>query len=226
MRNPIAYHVARNLFPGPAIRLAFGPQVIDRELLPRDGPAIIAANHLSFWDPVLIQLATRQRIVFAAKREYFSGPSAIGVFLRAAGMVPIDRRGGSDAEHALDILLAVLRRGGLVGIFPEGTRSRDGKLHRGRTGVGRLHLRSGAPIVPIAVLNTDEIQAAVRRYPAIKRATLRCGPSMTFGHVLDAAPEPVAARIVTDEVMCALQRLSGRPYVDEYGTWLRLGDDQ
>ncbi|MEO3808360.1 lysophospholipid acyltransferase family protein [Sphaerisporangium sp. B11E5] len=223
--RPAINRLLQRVFPGPLIRLMFRPVVDGRANLPSSGPGtgeglIIACNHLSFLDPVLVQLTVRHPIVFLAKSDYFTGSSRLflGALLSAAGMIPVDRHGGDDGEKALDAAAAVLGRGGFVGIFPEGTRSRDGLLHRGRTGVGRLHLRTGAAVVPIALLNTDAILPAGRIVPRLRRARMRCGEPMFFEDLPATSDTARASRLVTDAVMGRLQELCDRPYDDTYAT--------
>jgi 1-acyl-sn-glycerol-3-phosphate acyltransferase len=206
------YWTLRYAFPGPALRLLCGLSTEGVQHVPAAGPLILACDHLSFLDPVLVQLAVQRRVVFAAKQEYFAGRSmqgrAVRRFFKATRMIPVDRSGGPAAEEAIVDAAAVLLRGDTVGIFPEGTRSPDGRIHRGRTGVGRLVAASGAPVVPVAVIGTDRILPPGKHLPRIGRVTIRFGRPMEFA-------EP-SCRAITDSVMHAVQQLSGRTYVDSY----------
>ncbi|MEU8927640.1 lysophospholipid acyltransferase family protein [Kitasatospora sp. NPDC048545] len=206
------YWTLRYLFPGPILRLLCGLSAEGVQHVLVEGPLILACDHLSFLDPALVQLLVRRRVVFAAKQEYFTRRGLRGLavrwFFKAIRMIPVDRSGGAAAEEAIANAAAVLHQGGALGIFPEGTRSPDGRLHRGRTGVGRLVLASRAPVVPVALIGTDRILPPGRRLPRIGKVTIRFGRPMEFGEV--------SSRAVTDEVMRAVQQLSGRPYVDAY----------
>jgi 1-acyl-sn-glycerol-3-phosphate acyltransferase len=194
-------------------RVLFRPIVEGRENLPPAGPVIIAANHLSFFDSIIIPLVARRPISFLAKAEYFTGRGIRGRLRRAFFVtieaVPVERGGHRAAQAALEAAADVLAEGRAFGIYPEGTRSRDGRLYRGRTGVAWLALTSGAPVVPVAVAGTDRIQPIGARLPRIRRVRLRFGPALRFG---PSAGDPIPAgrrrREITDEVMSAIQRLS------------------
>ena len=189
-----------------------------RENVPRRGGAIIAANHISFLDSVFLMTVLHRRITFVGKAEYLDDWKTRYLFPNV-GMIPIDRSGGDAARAALDAAADVLGRGELFGIFPEGTRSRSGKLYRGRTGVARLALDCGVPIIPAGIVGTDRIQPPDAKLP---RLFQRC--SITFGRPIDAtryterAHDPRVARLLTDEVMFELRELTGQDYVDEYAT--------
>ena len=152
--------------------------------MPDTGPAILASNHLSFSDSIFMPLMVKRRVTFVAKAEYFTGKGIKGwlmqKFFVGTGTIPVDRSGGRAAQAALDTRLRVLREGDLAGIYPEGTRSPDGRLYRGKTGVARLALESGAPVVPVAMLNADEIQPTGKLIPKIKRVRIRFGAPLDF----------------------------------------------
>jgi 1-acyl-sn-glycerol-3-phosphate acyltransferase len=198
---------------GPWLRLLFRPKVIGR--IPA-GPAILASNHLSFCDSLFLPLMVPGQLVFIGKDDYFVGKGIKGrltaAFFRGVGTIPVDRSGGSEAADALTTALRVLGEGRLFGIYPEGTRSPDGRLYRGKTGVARLAVESGAPVVPCAVIDTDKIQPIGYRMPRkIMRPKIKFGEPMYFkeGHDL---------RKATDEVVAAIQALSGQEYVDVYAS--------
>jgi 1-acyl-sn-glycerol-3-phosphate acyltransferase len=159
-------------------------------------------------------------VTFVAKAEYFTGRGLKGFLIRmffvGAGTIPVDRSGGKAAQAAIDTGLRVLREGRLFGIYPEGTRSPDGRLHRGKTGVARLALESGAPVIPVAMLNADEIQPPGKIIPKIKRVRIRFGPPLDFSRYAGMAGDRFIERAVTDEIMYEIMRLSGREYVDVY----------
>ncbi|WP_052411173.1 lysophospholipid acyltransferase family protein [Streptomyces sp. NRRL S-118] len=208
----LLYWTLRYVFPGPFLWLLFRLRVEGAEHVPAQGPLVLACDHLSFLDPILVQLGVRRRVVFAAKQEYFTGRGLLGLavrlFFKATGMIPMDRSGGPAAEEAIAVAVAALEDGKVVGIFPEGTRSPDGRLYRGRTGVGRLVVASRAPVVPVAVIGTDRILPPGKWLPRVGQATIRFGRPMEFTES--------SSRAITDEVMGAVQQLSGRPYVDAY----------
>ena len=214
------YYVLKYVILGPWIRLIFRPKVEGREYLPDTGAAIIASNHLSFSDSIFMPLMVKRKVTFVAKQEYFTGKGLKGFLVRmffvGAGTIPVDRSGGRAAQAAIDTGLRVLREGRLFGIYPEGTRSPDGRLHRGKTGVARLALESGAPVIPVAMLNADEIQPPGKILPKIKRVRIRFGPPLDFSRYAGMAGDRFIERAVTDEIMYELMTLSGREYVDIY----------
>ena len=185
------------------------------ERLPPDGPAILCPNHISFLDSAFLMLTLPRNVSFVGKAEYMDSWKTKFLF-PVMGMIPIDRRGGSPARAALDTAAVVLRRGELFGIYPEGTRSRDGRLHKGRTGAARLALEEGVPIYPVGIVGTDSIQPPDAKVP---RLTGTC--SITVGRAVRperyAAAEPHRAyRALIDEVMFEIRELSGQEYVDDY----------
>jgi 1-acyl-sn-glycerol-3-phosphate acyltransferase len=206
---------------GPLLRLLLRPRVVGAAHIPATGPVILAGNHLSFIDPVALAALARRRVRFLAASTYFVkrglGGRFVGLFLTHTGMEPIDRSGGSASEASLLAGLAVLSRGRVLGIYPEGSRSRDGRLHRGRTGVARLALLSGAPVVPVAMIGTDQVLPVHSRsvLPRLRRIEMRVGAPL-LPDPTASATDGVALRVFTDEVMAALQQLSGQEYVDEY----------
>ena len=202
----------------PVSRVAFRPTVEGREHVPRSGPVILAANHLSFLDSFLIPLVAPRPVAFLAKSEYFTGSGVRGrlvaATMRGLGAVAVPRGEHRAARAALETALDVLNSGGAFGIHPEGSRSRDGRLYRGRSGVAWLALASGAPVVPVALLGTDRIQPVGARLPRPGRVTVRFGAPLHF-----AAPAGNAARArrtATDEIMTAIARLSGQEVAGGY----------
>ena len=218
------YWVMKHLIAGPVLRTLLRPRVRGREHIPRTGAVIIASNHLSFIDPVILPLVIRRRIAFLAASNYFGGRGIAarvrGRFLRATGMIPIDRSGGRASEASLRAGTAVLGRGAVLGIYPEGSRSRDGKLHRGRTGVARLALEAGVPVVPVAMIGTDRVIPVHSRsiLPRIRRIGIAFGPPLDFGAYAGRQGDQAVLRTVTDRIMQAIEELSGQEYVDGYSS--------
>jgi 1-acyl-sn-glycerol-3-phosphate acyltransferase len=220
----VFYWLLKYVVLGPLLKLVFRPQVEGLEHVPRSGPAILASNHLSFSDSIFTPLIVKRRVTFVAKAEYFTGKGIKGwltrQFFLSTGTIPVDRSGGKAAQAALDTQLRVLRSGNIAGIYPEGTRSPDGRLYRGKTGVARLALTSGAPVIPVAHLNTDEIQPTGRLIPRVRRVRIRFGAPLDFSR--HAGPgDRFVERAVTDEIMYELMELSGREYVDVYAASLK-----
>jgi 1-acyl-sn-glycerol-3-phosphate acyltransferase len=202
----------------PVLGVCFRVKVEGREHLPKRGPVILASNHRSFLDSIFIPLVVRRRVTFVAKAEYFDDPKTAW-FFRGVGQIPIRREGGSASERALASASEVLGGGGVFGIYPEGTRTRDGFLHRGHTGVARLALRTGTPIVPVGLIGTDEVQPVDKRMPRLfRRVTVRFGEPLDPARYADADVEHLALRELTDEVMYEIGQLSGYEYVDTYAT--------
>jgi 1-acyl-sn-glycerol-3-phosphate acyltransferase len=216
----VLYWLLKYIFLGPWLRVVFRPQVEGRENVPDHGPAIIASNHLSFSDSIFMPLMVRRKVTFVAKAEYFTGRGLKGwlvkMFFVGTGTIPVDRSGGRAAQAALETQLRVLREGKVAGIYPEGTRSPDGRLYRGKTGVARLALESGAPVIPVVMLNADEIQPPGKLLPRIKRVKIRFGRPLDFSRYAGMAGDRFVERAVTDEIMYELMELSGREYVDVY----------
>ncbi|MGC4950847.1 lysophospholipid acyltransferase family protein [Streptomyces sp. DT224] len=214
------YYVLKYVVLGPVLRLLFRPVIEGAEHVPDDGAAIVAGNHLSFSDHFLMPAILRRRITFLAKAEYFTGPGVKGrltaAFFRSAGQIPVDRSGKEAGQAAIREGIGVLERGELLGVYPEGTRSHDGRLYKGKVGVAVMALRAGVPVVPCAMVGTFEIQPPGRRLPRIKPVTIRFGEPLDFSRYAGLENEKAAVRAVTDEIMYAILRLSGQEYVDEY----------
>ncbi|HVN13195.1 MAG TPA: lysophospholipid acyltransferase family protein [Kineosporiaceae bacterium] len=215
----MGYTLARWIV-GFVFRVVWRPRVVGVENVPGTGPVIIASNHLSFIDSVVIPLAVPRRVRFLAKAEYFEGRGLRGrgraLFFRVIDAVPVERSGGGrESLQALESALGVLRAGEAFGIYPEGTRSRDGRLYRGRTGVGWLALTSGAPIVPVALTGTDEVQPVGSNGLRVRPVTIRFGPPVD-PRAYAGLPAGRARREITDEVMDRIAALSPRMRVDAY----------
>jgi 1-acyl-sn-glycerol-3-phosphate acyltransferase len=229
-RLGVLYWLLKYIILGPWLKLVFRPRVEGLEHVPSEGPVIIASNHLSFGDSIFMPLMVKRKVTFPAKSEYFTGPGIKGwlikMFFVGTGQVAIDRSGGRAARAALDIGLDILRKGGIFGIYPEGTRSPDGRLYRGKTGVARLALESSAPVVPVAMLNTDEIQPIGKVLPKLKRVRIRFGAPLDFSRYGGMAGDRFIERAVTDEIMYELMTLSGREYVDIYAQQVKAAQER
>jgi len=214
------YWVLKNVLLGPVITKIFRPIHEGTENVPDQGAAIIASNHLSFADWLFTPLAVDRRITFVAKSDYFTRAGLKGWaqkrFFAGTGQVPIDRSGGRASESALRAGLKVLQRGELFGIYPEGTRSHDGRLYKGRTGVARLALLSGAPVIPSAIIGTDIIAPPGKIITKIVSPTVKFGQSLDFSRYQGMSEDRFILRSITDEIMYAIMELSGQEYVDMY----------
>jgi 1-acyl-sn-glycerol-3-phosphate acyltransferase len=220
----VAYWVLKAILT-PLLHLVYRVRVEGRDRVPRKGPVILAANHRSFLDSIFLPLVVGRRVTFVAKAEYFDDPKTAW-FFRALGQIPIRREGGSAAEGALKAATEVLERGGVFAIYPEGTRTRDGYLHRGHTGVARLALATGAPIVPVGLVGTDECQPTDKKLPRLFRTLwIRFGTALPIAHYGERAQDRLVLRQVTDEVMYEIRELSGYEYVDVYATKKRADAD-
>jgi 1-acyl-sn-glycerol-3-phosphate acyltransferase len=205
----------------PILRLLFRPWAEGTEYVPRTGPAIIASNHLSFSDHFFAPLPLPRKVVFLAKSEYFTGRGIKGLFSRAffsgVGQIPVDRSGGEASERALATGLRVLAGGNLLGIYPEGTRTPDGRLFRGKTGVARLALEARVPVIPCAMIGGFEFQPPGRITPRLAiRPGVRFGPPLDFSRYYGLETDRIVLRAVTDEIIYQIMKLSGQEYVDEY----------
>ncbi|GAA2279939.1 lysophospholipid acyltransferase family protein [Nonomuraea roseoviolacea subsp. roseoviolacea] len=206
---------------GPFLHLIFRPWTEGADNVPRQGPVILAGNHLSFADHFFGPLHLRRKVISLGKSDYFTGRGVKGFFTRlffsGVGTVPIDRSGGKASEAALRTGLRVLREGQILGIYPEGTRSPDGRLYKGKTGVARLALESRAPVIPWAMVNTFEMMPPGRALPRLGiRPGVRFGKPLDFSRYYGMEDDRLVLRAVTDEIMYALMELSGQEYVDKY----------
>jgi 1-acyl-sn-glycerol-3-phosphate acyltransferase len=221
----VFYWFLKTIVLGPVIKLLFRPWVDGEEHIPAEGPAILASNHLSFSDSVFLPLVVSRRVTFLAKSDYFTGRGVKGrltaAFFRAIGQLPVDRSGGKASTAALSSGLRVLRRGELLGIYPEGTRSPDGRLYRGRTGVARMALEARVPVIPVAMIGTDKAQPTGKKLPHIMRIGVRIGRPLDFSRYEGMEDDRFVLRSITDEIMYELMLLSGQEYVDMYATSMK-----
>jgi 1-acyl-sn-glycerol-3-phosphate acyltransferase len=204
----------------PLSKAVWRPTVEGLDNLPATGPVIVASNHLSFADSLVIPIVAPRKVVFLAKSDYFTGRGVTGALSRGwfggLGMIPVDRTDTKAALASLDIALEVLGRGEAFGIYPEGTRSRDGRLYKGRTGVGHLALTSGAPVVPVGLAGTQDLQPVGAKLPRLAKVTVRFGAPLHFAEKYDGVPAGRARREVTDAVMAAIRELSGQEPAGTY----------
>jgi len=218
-REQVFYSFMHTMVP-PLGRAIWRPIVEGKANLPRRGPVILASNHRSFVDSLVIPIVAPRKVVFLAKADYFTGTGLRGALSRAwfrgIGMIPVDRDDTRSALGSLDIALEVLGRGEAFGIYPEGTRSRDGRLYRGRTGVAHLALTSGAPVVPVGLIGTQDLQPVGSRWPRLAKVTVRFGKPLRFQGRYDGVPLGRARREVTDEIMAAIAELTGQEPAGTY----------
>jgi 1-acyl-sn-glycerol-3-phosphate acyltransferase len=226
----VFYWLLKWVLIGPLLRLVFRPTEEGADYVPADGPAILASNHLSYADWLFMPLTLSRRVTFVAKAEYFTTPGVKGwfqkFFFAGSGQVPIDRSGAGAAEGALLAAERILAGGGLFGIFPEGTRSHDGKLYRGKTGVARLALQTGASVIPVAVVGTDVVAPPGKKFGSITRPAVRFGKPLDFSRYEGMEGDRYILRSVTDEIMYEIMKLSGQEYVDMYATRAKTLDKE
>ncbi|WP_167050071.1 lysophospholipid acyltransferase family protein [Microbacterium halimionae] len=207
---------------GPIVKAIFRPWIVGRRNIPREGAAILASNHLSFADSVFLPLVIDRPMAFLAKSDYFTGRGLKGwatrMFFKGTGQIPIDRSGGKASEASLNTGLQVLGRGALLGIYPEGTRSPDGTLYRGRTGIARMALEARVPVIPVVMVDTDTVMPIGRRIPRIGRVGMVIGEPLDFSRFAGMEGDRYVLRSVTDEIMVALQRLGEQRYKDVYAS--------
>ncbi|MFD5030473.1 lysophospholipid acyltransferase family protein [Streptomyces sp. NPDC058220] len=207
---------------GPLVRLMFRTRVEGAEHIPGSGPVILAGNHLTFIDSMILPLVCDRQVFFIGKDEYVTGKGLKGRlmawFFTGVGMIPVDRDGGRGGVAALMTGRRVLEEGNVFGIYPEGTRSPDGRLYRGRTGIARLTMMTGAPVVPFAMIGTDKLQPNGSGMPRSGKVTVRFGKPMEFSRYEGMDRDRYVLRAVTDSVMAEVMRLSGQEYVDMYAT--------
>ncbi|CAM2968799.1 1-acyl-sn-glycerol-3-phosphate acyltransferase [Prescottella defluvii] len=219
------YWLFKYVLLGPMLLLLGRPKLEGAENIPTDGPAILASNHQAVLDSFFLPLRVNRRITFLAKSEYFTGTGLKGRFQRwffsAVGQVPIDRTGASAAQDALNAGLRVLGEGKLLGIYPEGTRSPDGRLYKGKTGMARLALESGVKVIPVAMIDTAKVNPIGSRMWKPAKVTVRIGEPIDFSRFEGMGGNRFVERAVTDEVMYKLMRLSGQEYVDIYAATLK-----
>ncbi len=211
---------------GPVLKTLFRPWVKGLDNVPASGAAILASNHLSFSDSIFMPLMVPRPVVFLAKSEYFTGKGVKGkltaAFFRLTNQLPMDRSGGAASAQSLNAGMDVLKNGSLLGIYPEGTRSPDSRLYRGKVGVARLALQARVPVIPVAMIGTDKVQPIGKRVPNIRRIGMIFGEPMDFSRYYGMEDDRLIQRSVTDEIMYELMRLSGQEYVDEYAAVVKL----
>jgi 1-acyl-sn-glycerol-3-phosphate acyltransferase len=221
----VAYFFLKNFVLGPLLQIIFRPWIRGKHHVPKTGGAILASNHLSFSDSIFLPLKVSRPVTFLAKSDYFTGKGVKGAltrwFFKATGQLPIDRSGGKASEDSLNTGLGVLERGLLLGIYPEGTRSPDGKLYRGRTGIARMVLESGVPVVPVAMIDTEKVQAIGQSLPRVRRVGVVIGEPLDFSRFAGMEGERAVLRAVTDRIVYEVMRLSGQQYEDVYASTVR-----
>ncbi|MDQ0989559.1 1-acyl-sn-glycerol-3-phosphate acyltransferase [Streptomyces sp. V3I7] len=214
------YYVLKYAFFGPILKTLFRPRIEGLENVPDSGAAIIAGNHLSFSDHFLMPVMLKRRITFLAKAEYFTGPGLKGrltaFFFHSVGQIPVDRSGKEAGQAAIREGVGVLSKGELLGIYPEGTRSHDGRLYKGKVGVAVMALKAGVPVVPCAMIGTFEAQPPGKVVPTLHPVTIRFGKPLDFSRYAGMENEKAIIRAVTDEIMYAILSLSEQEYIDRY----------
>jgi len=218
----VLYNLVKYVLLGPILRLFFPCKVIGAEYIPEDGGAILAGNHVSVADSFFTPLHIKRRVTYLAKSEYFTEKGIKGrfkhMFFAGVGQVPIDRSGASAAHDALMTGVRILNEGKLLGIYPEGTRSPDGRLYKGKTGVARMALEAGVPVVPLVMLGTDKVNPIGSKIWRPHRITMIVGRPLDFSRYEGLAGDRFVERSMTDEIMYRLMEMSGQEYVDVYAT--------
>jgi 1-acyl-sn-glycerol-3-phosphate acyltransferase len=221
----LAYFIIKNFILGPILQILFRPWVKGAKNVPNAGGAILASNHLSFSDSIFLPLKVRRPVTFLAKSDYFTGKGVKGAlirwFFKATGQLPIDRSGGKASEDSLNTGLGVLERGLLLGIYPEGPRSPDAKLYRGRTGIARMVLEAKVPVIPVAMLDTEKVQPIGSKYPKIRRVGVVIGEPMDFTRFAGMEGERAVLRAVTDLIVYNIMQLSNQEYEDVYASTVK-----
>ncbi|WP_156758397.1 lysophospholipid acyltransferase family protein [Actinokineospora pegani] len=214
------YWWMKHVFLGPLLRVFFRPRIEGAEHIPATGGVLLASNHLAVSDSFFLPLMIDRRVTFPAKMEYFTAPGVKGAvkrwFFTGVGQIPIDRSGGSASQAALETGVRLLREGKVMGIYPEGTRSPDGRLFKGKTGVARIALEAGVPVVPVAMFGTDKANPIGSKMWRPYPIRIKVGPPMDFSRYEGLQGDRFVERSITDEVMYALMELSGQEYVDVY----------
>jgi 1-acyl-sn-glycerol-3-phosphate acyltransferase len=223
----VLYWFLKTIGLGPWLKAIWRPYVEGAENVPASGGAILASNHLSFADSFFMPLMIKRRVTFLAKAEYFTTPGVKGllsrVFFAGVGQVPIDRNDADAARGALTAGVRILREGQLLGIYPEGTRSPDGRLYKGKTGVARMALEAGVPVIPVAMIDTDKLLPTGRKLPHLRpRPTIRFGKPLDFSRYEGLSGDRFVERSMTDEIMYELMQLSGQEYVDTYASKVKV----
>ncbi|WP_169582731.1 MULTISPECIES: lysophospholipid acyltransferase family protein [Microbacterium] len=219
------YWLMKYVVIGPIVKAIFRPWIVGRRNIPIEGGAILASNHLSFVDSIILPLMIDRPVAFLAKSDYFTGKGLKGwatrMFFKGTGQLPIDRSGGKASEASLNTGLQVLGNGELLGIYPEGTRSPDGKLYRGRTGIARMALEAHVPVVPVVMVDTDTMMPIGQRLPNVVRVGVVIGEPLDFSRFAGMEGDRYILRSITDEIMVALQRLGEQEYEDVYASTVK-----
>ncbi|MBX3311916.1 MAG: 1-acyl-sn-glycerol-3-phosphate acyltransferase [Microbacteriaceae bacterium] len=219
------YWLMKYIIVGPILLLLYRPKIKGKENLPKEGGVILASNHLSFVDSIFLPLVLPRSVSFLAKSEYFTGKGIKGfftrLFMKATGQLPMDRSGGQASADSLNTGLEVLAAGRQLGIYPEGTRSPDGKLYRGRTGVARMILESNVPVVPVAMIDTELIMPIGAKLPKIKRVGITFGEPIEFSRFQGLEGDRFILRSITDEIIYSIMEISGQEYEDIYASSIR-----
>lgn len=213
---------------GPGVRALWHPWVVGEENIPSHGGAILACNHIELLDPVILAAMIGRQLTYPAKKELFQankglGSKVVAWFLKAVDQVPLDRSGGRRSVEGIRPVIERLMEGGLVGIFPEGTRSADGELYKGKTGVARMALMADAPVIPVALVGTELVKGRFG-IPKVDRPGIIIGRPLDFSALRGREEEVAVLRWITNEVMDAIQQLGGQEYVDVYGFRVKYGN--
>jgi 1-acyl-sn-glycerol-3-phosphate acyltransferase len=223
------YWLMKHWVIGPLITTVFRPWVKGLDNVPRSGPVIIVCNHLSFVDSIFLPLVVDRQMAFLAKSDYFTGRGIKGfvvrLFMESAGQLPIDRSGGKASEASLNAGLQVLADGKVLAIYPEGTRSPDGRMFRGRTGVARMILEAQVPVIPAAVVDTEKVMPLGSNFPSVHKVGVVVGEPLDFSRFAGMEGDRFVLRSITDEIVYEMNKLSGQEYVDVYASTLRTKKD-
>lgn len=229
MGSRLFYWLMKHWVIGPLLTTVFRPWVKGLENVPKNGPAIVVCNHLSFVDSIFLPLMVDRQMAFLAKSDYFTGRGLKGfivrLFFTSAGQLPIDRSGGKASEASLNAGLQVLSEGKVLGIYPEGTRSPDGRMYRGRTGVARMVLEAHVPVIPCAVVDTEKVMPLGSKFPVVHKVGVIIGEPLDFSRFHGMESDRYVLRAITDEIIYEMNRLSGQEYVDVYASTIRKDMD-
>ncbi|MEK9602558.1 MAG: 1-acyl-sn-glycerol-3-phosphate acyltransferase [Bacteroidetes bacterium] len=219
------YWLMKHWVIGPLLTTVFRPWVTGLENVPRTGPIIVVCNHLSFVDSIFLPLMIDRQMAFLAKSDYFTGKGIKGwlvrFFMTSAGQLPIDRTGGKASEASLNAGLQILAEGGVLAIYPEGTRSPDGRMYRGRTGVARMILEAHVPVIPAAVIGTEKVMPLGSTIPKVHRVGVVIGKPLDFSRFEGMESDRFVLRSITDEIIYEMNKLSEQEYVDVYASTIR-----
>lgn len=229
MGSRLFYWLMKHWVIGPLLTTVFRPWVKGLENVPKNGPAIVVCNHLSFVDSIFLPLMVDRQMAFLAKSDYFTGRGLKGfivrLFFTSAGQLPIDRSGGKASEASLNAGLQVLSEGKVLGIYPEGTRSPDGRMYRGRTGVARMVLEAHVPVIPCAVVDTEKVMPLGSKFPVVHKVGVIIGEPLDFSRFHGMESDRYVLRAITDEIIYEMNKLSGQEYVDVYASTVRKDMD-